>query len=97
MRENKQIVIWPVYLDMNRARNEGRLAPVTCSVKSPKVQEIFRAAEKLGLHPEQVSDRAHPATWADKSGYVLIDNVGPKSDLIRRIGTEMIRLRGGKQ
>lgn len=97
MREKHQIVIWPVYLDATKARNEGRLAPLECSVKAPRVTEIVRAADKLGLHPEQVSDRAHPATWADKSGHVLVDNIGPKSDLLRRIGTEIIRLRGGKQ
>ena len=50
--------------------------------------EMCYAAEKLGLHPEQVSGRAHPANWADKSGHVLIDNIGPKTDLLRRIGLQ---------
>jgi signal recognition particle subunit SRP19 len=97
MRENKQIIIWPVYLDAAKARNEGRLAPVECSVKTPKVSEIFRAAEKMGLHPEIVKDKAHPAAWADRSGMVVVDNKGPKTEIIRKIGTEIIRLRGGKQ
>ncbi|MGA9140196.1 MAG: signal recognition particle subunit SRP19/SEC65 family protein [Methanocella sp.] len=97
MRENKQIIIWPVYIDAGKARSEGRLAPEGCSVKAPKVSEIFRAAEKLGLNPEIVKDKAHPATWADKSGMVVMDNRGPKSEIIRKIGTEIIRQRGGKQ
>ena len=97
MKEKHQVLIWPVYLDATKARNQGRLAPLSCSVKGPKVNEIYRAAEKLGLHPEQVSDSAHPSTWADKTGHVLIDDIGPKSDLLRRIGTEIIRMRGGKQ
>jgi signal recognition particle subunit SRP19 len=97
MRENKQIIIWPVYLDATRARNEGRLVAAACAVRAPKVSEIQRAAEKLGLHPEIVKDRAHPATWTDKSGMVVIDNKGPKSELLRKIGAEIIRARGGKQ
>lgn len=97
MREKKQIIIWPVYLDAARTRKDGRLAPEECSVKAPKVSEIFRAAGNLGLHPEIVKDKAHPATWTDKSGMVIVDNNGPKSEIIRKIGIEIIRLRGGKQ
>ena len=97
MQEKKQIILWPVYLDAARARNEGRLVPKECAVRAPKVSEIYRAAEKLGLHPEQVNDRAHPAAWTDKSGMVLVDNRGPKSGLLRKIGAEIIRMRGGRQ
>jgi signal recognition particle subunit SRP19 len=97
MKENKQIIVWPVYLDAARARAEGRLVSAACAVKAPKVTEIQRAAEKLGLHPEIVKDRAHPATWTDKSGMVLVDNKGPKTELLRKIGAEIIKARGGKQ
>ena len=97
MREKGQIVVWPVYLDLGRSRGEGRLVPAANAVKAPKASEIVRAAEKLGLHPEHVSSRAHPATWADKSGHVLIDNAGPKSELLRKIGAEIIKMRSGKQ
>jgi signal recognition particle subunit SRP19 len=97
MQEKKQLIVWPVYLDAARARNEGRQVPAEFAVKAPRVSEIHRAAEKLGLHPEIVKDRAHPATWTDRSGMVIIDNLGPKSELLRKIGTEIIRQRGGKQ
>ncbi len=97
MKEKKQIVVWPVYLDAARARNEGRLVPAANAVKAPKVYEIVRAAEKLGLHPEAVKDKAHPATWSDRSGMVLVDDKGPKSELLRKIGAEIVRMRGGKQ
>jgi signal recognition particle subunit SRP19 len=97
MQQKKQIIIWPVYLDATRARNEGRLVPAQCAVKAPKVSEIYRAAEKMGLHPEIVKDRAHPATWTDKSGMVVVDNKGPKTELLRKIGAEIIKARGGKQ
>jgi signal recognition particle subunit SRP19 len=94
MKEKKQIVVWPVYFDASRARNGGRLVPAASAVKAPRVSEIARAAEKLGLHPETVKDKAHPATWTDKSGMVLVDNRGPKSELLRKIGAEIVKMRG---
>jgi signal recognition particle subunit SRP19 len=97
MREKKQIIIWPVYLDAARARKEGRLVSAEFAVKAPKVSEIHRAAEKLGLHPEIVKERAHPAAWTDKSGMVIVDDRGPKTELLRKIGAEIIKARGGKQ
>ncbi len=97
MKEKKQIVVWPVYLDAARARNQGRLVPAANAVKAPKVAEIARAAERLGLHPETVKEKAHPAAWADRSGMVLVDDRGPKSELLRKIGAEIVRMRGSKQ
>jgi len=97
MQKNKKIIVWPVYLDLNRTRKEGRLTRKESSVKSPKVQEIRRAGEILGLHPEVEAGKAHPATWWDKGGRVTVDNAGPKSVLLDKIGAEIIKLRGNKQ
>ncbi len=97
MQGKKRIFVWPVYLDLNHTRREGRLTRVEHSVKAPKVSEIKRAAENLGLHPEVEAERAHPSTWWEKGGRVSIDNVGPKTVLLGKIGVEVIRLRGGKQ
>ncbi|MCD1296160.1 signal recognition particle [Methanocella sp. CWC-04] len=97
MKQNKKIIIWPIYLDLSRTRNEGRLTPKEFSVKSPKASEIVKAADNLGLHPEIYQNKVHPSIWWEKTGYVAIDNIGPKSDLLRRIGKEIIRMRGGKQ
>jgi signal recognition particle subunit SRP19 len=97
MQSKKRLFIWPVYLDFNHTRGEGRLTKVEHSVKAPKVSEIKRAAENLGLHPEIEVNKAHPASWWDKVGRVTIDNAGPKTLLLDKLGAEIIRLRGGKQ
>lgn len=97
MREKKRAVVWPVYLDAARTRKEGRLVPAASAVRAPKASEIHRAAEKLGLHPEIVKDKTHPAACADRGGMVLVDNKGPKSELLRKIGAEIVKMRGGKQ
>lgn len=97
MQEKKRIIIWPVYLDAARARSDGRLVPEASAVRTPKVSEIHRAAEKLGLHPEIVKDKAHPSTWTDRSGMVVVDNRGPKSEIARQIGAEIAKARGEKK
>jgi signal recognition particle subunit SRP19 len=97
MQQKKRLFVWPVYLDLNHTRKEGRLTRKEHSVRAPKVSEIKRAADNLGLHPEIEANKAHPATWWEKGGRVTIDNAGPKSNLLDKIGTEIIRLRGGKQ
>jgi signal recognition particle subunit SRP19 len=97
MQKNKKIIVWPVYLDLNLTRKEGRLTRKEFSVKSPKVQEIKRAGEILGLHPEVEAGKAHPSTWWDKGGRVTVDNAGPKSALLDKIGAEIIKMRGNKQ
>lgn len=96
MQKKNRIVIWPVYLDLGRTREQGRLVPVDVAVKSPKVSEIVRAAERLGLNPEVEHDKAHPSAWWDKSGLVTVDSKGTKTDILRRIGAEILRMRGGK-
>ena len=45
MKEKKQIVIWPVYLDAGRARNEGRLVAAASAITG-----------KI-THPEEVVGR----------------------------------------
>lgn len=97
MRSGKRILIWPAYLDSGLTRSQGRLTRAEHSVRAPKAAEIRRAAENLGLHPEVESDRAHPSRPFDRTGRVTIDNAGPKSALLDKIGAEVIRLRGGRQ
>ena len=97
MQRKKRIFVWPIYLDLNHTRKDGRLTKKEHSVKAPKVSEIKRAADNLGLHAEIELNKAHPTTWWDKGGRVTIDNAGPKSALLDKLGVEIIRLRGGKQ
>ncbi len=97
MQEAKRIIVWPVYLDFYRTRKEGRLTKKEHSIKTPRIAEIKRAAEKLELSPELVTDKAHPAKPMEKTGYVTINNIGPKSVLLDKIGAEIIKMRGNKQ
>jgi len=97
MQGEKRIIVWPIYLDYQRTRKEGRLTKKEHSVKAPKISEIKRAAEKLELKPEIVTDKAHPSMPMEKTGYLTIKNLGPKTALLDKIGAEIIRMRGNKQ
>jgi len=45
-------IIWPVYVDSKKSKHEGRKIPMDDAVDSPKLREISKAANKLGLNPE---------------------------------------------
>ncbi len=85
MKDKGKLVIWPAYIDKKRSRNEGRIISRKTSVESPTINEIDKAAKKLGLNPEVEGDKAYPKSWWENRGRVLIDNNAPKTHLSRRI------------
>ncbi|MFA0821826.1 MAG: signal recognition particle protein Srp19 [Methanomethylovorans sp.] len=93
MRDKNKLVIWPVYIDRNRSRSEGRIISKKSSVAEPTLVEIEKAALKLGLNPEVEKDKSYPRSWWEKSGRVLIDNSAPKTQLSRKIATAIKEIR----
>jgi signal recognition particle subunit SRP19 len=93
MRDKNKLVIWPVYIDRNRSRSEGRIISKKSSVAEPTLVEIEKAALKLALNPEVEKDKSYPRSWWEKSGRVLIDNSAPKTQLSRKIATAIKEIR----
>ncbi len=85
MKDKGKLVIWPPYIDKTKSRSEGRIISRRTSVESPTINEINKAAKKLGLNPEVEADKAYPRNWWENTGRVLIDDTGPKTHLARRI------------
>ncbi|MGB3907284.1 MAG: signal recognition particle protein Srp19 [Methanomethylovorans sp.] len=85
MRDKNKLVIWPACIDKNRSRSQGRIISKRSSVGEPTLDEIEKAALKLGLNPEVEKDKSYPRSWWEKSGRVLIDNIAPKTHLSRKI------------
>ncbi len=73
MRKLDKAIIWPIYFDINKSREEGRRVPKNCAVQSPKIAEIKEAADKLGLQNE-INLEAHfpKMPWA-KTGMLLVE------------------------
>lgn len=93
MRDKNKLVIWPVYIDRNRSRSQGRIISKKSSIAEPTLLEIEKAALKLGLNPEVEKDKSYPKSWWEKSGRVLIDNSAPKTQLSRKIATAIKEIR----
>ncbi|MGB9740784.1 MAG: signal recognition particle subunit SRP19/SEC65 family protein [Candidatus Bathyarchaeia archaeon] len=93
MRKQNKIIIWPLYFDVTKTRNEGRRVSKTLAVSSPKISELKDAAEKAGLKFEVVADASHPKMPWLKVGMLLVEKNGSKEDAIRKIAKQLLKIR----
>lgn len=85
MRKSDKLILWPVYFDSTKARSEGRRAPKKLAVSAPKLDEIRKAAERLGFHPEIVPDAAYPNMPWKKTGFITVSKKESKVKVIKGI------------
>ena len=78
-------IIWPVYIDSKKTKHEGRKIPLEDAVSTPKLREISRAAEKLGLNPEVEKNKSYSRSWWEASGRVTVDKTMPKREILIKI------------
>jgi signal recognition particle subunit SRP19 len=83
-------IIWPVYIDSKKTKHEGRKIPIQDAVSTPKLREISRAAEKLGLNPEVEKNKSYSRSWWELSGRVAVDKNQPKREILIKI-SKMIK------
>jgi signal recognition particle subunit SRP19 len=89
MRKQEKYVIWPAYFDQGKTRSEGRKVPKNQAQLTPRLEEIQKAAQKLGLQPESKPEFAHPAQPWQKTGMLLINKKGTKLETMRKIAKEI--------
>jgi len=68
----KEVVIWPVYIDRDRSRKEGRRVSKSLGVKNPKLEGIYRTLKKMGYSPEMVRNKCYPRRHWEPSGYIKV-------------------------
>lgn len=87
-------VIWPVYLDADRSRNEGRRVPKSLAVSEPTVDEIARAVQQVGYDAVIERDTTYPKEY-DQRGRVLVQGAddASKSDLLGAVAAYVAALR----
>ena len=93
MRNKNKIVLWPVYFDANKTRADGRRVPKKLAVSAPKLEEIQRAAKRLGLKPEVVPDVAHPTSPWLRTGLLVLSKTESKDQTVKKIVEELSKLR----
>lgn len=91
--KGEKVLVWPSYIDSRRSRGKGRKVPIGLAVKAPKIEEIVRVAENLGLNPE-VLELKYPKSWWSETRCVLVDKVDSKLETLKLIAREVKKFRG---
>ncbi len=97
MRKLDKAIIWPIYFDINKSREEGRRVPKNQAVISPKIAEIKEAADKLGLQNEIRLEAHFPRTPWSKSGMLLVEKKEPKEAIIKRLAKQLVKVKSQQQ
>jgi signal recognition particle subunit SRP19 len=93
MRNKNKIILWSIYFDSNKTRADGRRVPKKLAVSAPKLEEIQRAAKRLGLQPEVVPGAAHPSSPWLKIGLLIVPKTESKDKTVKKIAEELCQLR----
>jgi len=79
-------MVWPVYINSQHTRKEGRMISLDESVEEPKIREISQALRKLKIQYTVEHDKSFPGSWWEKSGRVIVEHDFPtKVELLRKI------------
>ncbi len=96
MRKLDKAIIWPIYFDTNRTRNEGRRVCKNLAVQYPKIEELKQAVDKLGLSNE-VNPEAHfPRTHWSRTGMLLVEKKESKQAIIQKIAKQLVRIKNAQ-
>lgn len=86
-------MLWPNYFDSTKTRLQGRKIPKNMGVPSPRLDEIQKAAEKLGLPLEVVPDAKHPRAPWQKTGLLIVSKGTSKTQLVKIVAKELSIMR----
>jgi signal recognition particle subunit SRP19 len=84
-----KLVLWLAYFDVSISKDEGRRLPKALAVQNPTLDQIEKACASLGFNPVAERDAAYPSKWYGARGRVLIDDKGPKAQVLKQIAEKM--------
>lgn len=64
-------IIWPVYINSEHTRGEGRRLSIEESVDDPKIREISQSLRKLKIEHVVEHGKSYPGSWWENSGYIV--------------------------
>ena len=85
MRGKGKLRIWPAYFDVRYSRSEGRRVPRDKAVRDPSIEDVEKAAVKLGLKPILQLGLAYSKYPWRKTGVILVDKRGSKGEVLYMI------------
>lgn len=81
-----ETIVWPIYINSQHSRKEGRRLSIEESVEEPKIREISQALRRLKLQYTVEHDKSFPGSWWEKSGRVVVTHdYETKLELLRKI------------
>lgn len=81
-------MVWPVYINSQHSRKEGRMISLEESVEDPKIREISQALRRLKIEYTVEHEKSFPGSWWEKSGRVTVEHDFPtKLELLRKIAS----------
>ncbi len=89
MRGKGKLRIWPAYFDVRYSRSEGRRVPRDKATRDPKVEDIEKVAEKLGLNPILQPGKTYSKHPWRATGVILVDKNGSKTEIINKIAKSL--------
>jgi len=89
MRGKRKLRIWPAYFDIRYSRSKGRRIPRDKAIRDPKIDDIEKAASKLGLKPVLQAGKAYSKYPWKRTGVLLVDKKGSKTEVINMIAEEL--------
>lgn len=89
MRGKRKLRIWPAYFDIRYSRSKGRRIPREKAIRDPKIDDIEKAASKLGLKPVLQAGKAYSKHPWKQTGVLLVDKKGSKTEIINMIAEEL--------
>jgi signal recognition particle subunit SRP19 len=89
MRGKGKIRIWPAYFDIRYSRSEGRRVPRDRAIRDPKLDDLEKVSNKLGLNPIIQPDKRYSRKPWKRSGVVLVDKKGSKTEIIKNIAKSL--------
>lgn len=84
-KKEKLIVLYPEYFNSKYTRAEGRRVSKKLAKSSPTVEDLEKAAKKLGLNPVVEKDKSYPRFWYEKRGRILVEKKMSKTELLKKI------------
>ena len=89
MRKKNSILLWSSYFDSTKTRTDGRRISKNLAISSPKIEELQRAAKRLGLQPEVNFEAAHPSSPWRKTGFLVLPKTESKTQTIKKVAKEL--------
>ena len=90
--KEKKMIVWPNNIDATVSRSFGRKISKDKSVVKPKIEEILKASEELGLEPS-LEEKKYPKQWWSVQKRVVVLKKYGKIQTLEKISQKIKEIR----